>query len=330
MRSMTAALSVGLVLAISACGLQPASQFIPDVEPGERLKAFGSLEGVSLVTTSKDFTEQLILGKILTLVLSAMGADVVDRTNAKGSVNARESLLRGDADLMWEYTGTGWVNYLGHVDGDAAPDGQSVTLSDPTEVFEAVAAEDLAENDVFWSEPAPFNNTFAIAVTREDADTYSLESLGDIASVPQDRQTFCLENEFESRTDGWPGMKDAYGFDIPGQNTSTMDSGIIYSQIGDGCVFGVVLDTDGRILGNDLVTLTDDRGFFPIYEPSVTIRRAINDEYPEIAAVFEEIGRSLNTDTMRELNNRVDVEGRTPVSVAEEWLVQEGFLAEAG
>lgn len=325
---MKATLATGVLLAVTACGLQPASQFIPDVSPGEGLAEFDSLDGATIVTTSKDFTEQLILGKMLSLVLSAKGAEVVDNTNAKGSVNAREALLRGDADLMWEYTGTGWVNYLGHVDGDPGPDGEAIELSDAEAVFDAVAAEDLADNGIFWSAPAPFNNTYAIAVTEEDAQTYGLENLSDIASLPIADQTFCLENEFASRTDGWPGMQEAYGLEIPGSNVAVMDAGIVYSEIGGSCMFGEVFDTDGRILGNNLVTLNDDLGYFPIYEPSVTIRESINEQYPQIVPMFEAIGQLLSTDVMRELNNRVDVDGENPVNVAQDWLTQEGFLEE--
>lgn len=329
MRAVAAALMAGLVLMTGACGLEPASQFIPDVSPGEELAEFESLDGATIVTTSKDFTEQLILGKMLSLVLSAKGAEVIDNTNAKGSVNARESLLRGDADLMWEYTGTAWVSYLGHVDGDPGPDGEPVPLSDADAVFAAVSAQDLAENGIFWSAPAPFNNTYAIAVTEEDAQGFGVESLSDIASLPVEDQTFCLENEFASRTDGWPGLREAYGLEVPRANTTIMDAGIIYSEVGDSCLFGEVYDTDGRILGNNLQTLTDDLGFFPIYEPSVTIREPINDAYPQIAAMFEKIGALLSTDVMRELNNRVDVDGENPVNVAQDWLTQEGFLQES-
>lgn len=330
-RILLAALSLSV---LAACGLQPASQFIPEVKPGEQLSEFDSLAGATVVTTSKDFTEQLILGKMLSLVLASKGAEVVDNTNAKGSVNARESLVRGDADVMWEYTGTGWVVYLGHVDGDANPDPgagtgaeeKTVELGNAEEVYTAVAYEDLKKNGIVWSAPAPFNNTYAMAVTRADAEKYGLKSLNDIASLPPEQQTFCLESEFQNRGDGWPGMQEAYGFSVPSDNVSTMDAGIIYGQVGKSCLLGEVFDTDGRIISNDLVTLTDDEHYFPIYEPSVNIREPINDEYPQIAEMFAKIGAKLSTDTMRELNARVDVDGENPINVAQDWLTKEGFL----
>ncbi|CAM3266652.1 glycine betaine ABC transporter substrate-binding protein [Stackebrandtia soli] len=323
------ALAAGIAsLALAACGLQPASQYIPEVKPGPELERFDSLDGARVVTTGKDFTEQLILGKMLSLVLSAAGAEVVDNTNTKGSTNARESLLRGDADVMWEYTGTGWVVYLGHTDGDRGPDGEPVDLADKAAVLAALSAQDLEQNQLVWgTKPAPFNNTYAIAVTEEAAAEHDLKNLSDIASLPPDEQTFCLENEFAARGDGWPGMKEAYGLDIPAGQVSIMDAGIVYGEIGTTCVFGEVFGTDGRIPANNLVTLVDDEMYFPLYEPVVVVREPIAKRYPQIIEMFDELGQQLDTDTMRELNGRVDVYGENPTAVAQDWLVQVGFLA---
>lgn len=313
---------------LAACGLQPASQFIPDVKAGEQLAEFDSLDGVTITVTSKDFTEQLILGKVLSLVMSAMGANVVDNTNTKGSTNARESVLRGDADLMWEYTGTGWVVYLGHVDGDEDADGNTVKLNDAEAVYQAVLKQDLADNGVYWTQPGTFNNTYAMAVSAADAEKYGLENLSDIAKVPPEEQTFCLESEFSNRGDGWPGMQEAYDLAVPSDNVAIMDAGIVYGEVGNSCVFGEVFDTDGRIVGNNLVTLKDDRTYFPIYEPSVNIRQEVLDENPQIADIFAKVSAALNdTDLMRELNARVDVGGENPVNVAQDWLTSAGFLA---
>ncbi len=313
---------------LAACGLQPASQYIPDVEPGAELDNIGSLEGAEVVTTSKEFTEQLLLGKMLSLVLSAKGATVIDRTNTKGSRNVRESMLRGDSDLSWEYTGTAWINYMGHDSPDSDGNFDGVDVADGQALYEAVLDEDMSQNDIYWSKPAPFNNTYAIAVKKDYAKKYGIETLADVTKVPVDERNFCLENEFSKRADGWSAMLNTYDLteEIPKDQVTVMDSGVIYSQIGVSCEFGEVFDTDGRILTNDLVTLDDDGGAFPIYNPSLTVREEIHDQYPQISQIFVEIGDRLDTDTMRDLNRRVDMDGETPVNVAQDWLTKEGFL----
>lgn len=306
--------------ALAGCGLQPASQFIPEVAAGPELEKYEGFDGLPITVSSKDFTEQLVLGKMTSLVLSAAGAKVTDKTNVKGSVNARLSMLGGDVDAMWEYTGTAWIVYMGHPD----------PIADPAEQFAAVAEEDLATKDIVWTQPAPLNNSYAIAVKRATADRYGLENISDITKVPVAQRTFCLEAEFINRNDGFVGMKRTYGFtdaDIPPGNVQSMDTGLIYNRIGGSCTFGEVFDTDGRIPANGLVTLTDDEHFFPIYQPSLTVRQEIYRQVPQIGAIFADLSARLTTDVMRGLNAQVDVDGRDPVYVAEDWLVEQGFLA---
>jgi osmoprotectant transport system substrate-binding protein len=87
-----------------------------------------------------------------------------------------------------------------------------------------------------------------------------------------------------------------------------------------------VFTTDPRIGEFDLVVLDDDRKFFPIYQPAVTIRSDVVERYPEIATVFEQDAPRLDMATMIELNRRVDVEGQLPRQVAIDWLRSEGFI----
>ena len=46
---------------------------------------------------------------------------------------------------MWEYTGTGWITYLGH----------DKPIKDEQKQYEAVRAEDLRSNGLEWLPPAP-------------------------------------------------------------------------------------------------------------------------------------------------------------------------------
>ena len=74
------------------------------------------LSGAELTVGSKEFTEQLILGQITLQALEAAGATVNDQIGLAGTVAARKALESGEIDMYWEYTGTGWITYLGHTD----------------------------------------------------------------------------------------------------------------------------------------------------------------------------------------------------------------------
>ena len=170
-RTMTglAALSACALL-LSACGLSEDDGSTEDVEAGS--VDASALEGASLAVGSKDFDEQLLLGQLTIQMLSAAGADVTDETNIQGSTAARQALIRGEIDVYYDYTGTGWIVYLKHTEN----------IADPQELYQTVAEEDLAKNGLVWGEPAPFNNTYAMAVTEEFAEENSLATLSDMAT----------------------------------------------------------------------------------------------------------------------------------------------------
>ncbi len=305
-----------LALAATGCGLHPASQFAPDVT-GRSIPA-GSLNGAKLSVTSKDFTEQILLGKITVLALKAAGATVTDKTNVQGSVNSRKAIERGEADMGWEYTGTAWITYLAHakpVQGSKAQ-------------YQAVKKEDLARNGIDWLPYANFNNTYAMATTEANAKKYHLSTLSDISKVPAAKRTFCLETEFYSRVDGYFGMlKDYHLPKPPSSQIKKLTTGVVYSATAKGsCLFGEVFDTDGRIPALHLTTLTDDKGFFPLYNPSLTVRKSVLAKYPQLAGIEKQIASKLSTPVMRRLNAKVDVDGQEPVLVARDWMRSEGLI----
>ena len=200
------------------------------------------LSGAEFTVGSKEFTEQLILGQITLQALEAAGATVNDQTGLAGSVAARKALESGEIDMFWDYTGTGWIIYLGHT--DPVPGRQ--------EQFEAVAKEDLEKNDIKWLEPpAPANNTYAISVRKEVYEDLGVKELSDFKQLINENPeeaTICVGTEFATRDDGLPGIEKTYGFQFPSENVVKIDEGQIYQETDQGqrCTFGEVFQTDGR------------------------------------------------------------------------------------
>ena len=279
------------------------------------------LSGLEITVGSKEFTEQLILGQIAIQALEAADATVTDRTGLAGTEAAREALESGEIDMYWEYTGTGWIVHLGHE--------EPIPVSQKQ--YEAVAKEDLAKNRIRWLKPAPANDTFAIAVRSEAAGVLGVTNLSELAVLselrPEDT-TLCAASEFLTREDGLPGMEKAYAFELPNDNIVKMEEGQVYQAIdeGDQCNFGEVFTTDGRIKRLDLTVLEDDKQFFPIYNPSLNVRKEVMDDYPKIADIFAPITEKLDNETLEELNAAVDVDGESPEDVARQFLRDNGFL----
>ncbi|GAB3213998.1 glycine betaine ABC transporter substrate-binding protein [Marinactinospora thermotolerans] len=320
LRSAVAA-GLSLALVTSGCGLQSASGYIPPIEPGS-IPHHPELEGEEVRVTSKELTEQLILGKIAVLALDAAGFEVIDQTNIQGSDNARRSMLIGENDLMWEYTGTAWLVY----------EGQDEVIPDSREQFERIRDLDRRENGMVWFDPpAPMNNTYAIVVTPETAQKYDLSGISDIANIPQEERSLCMDTEFFNRDDGLTALRRDY--DLPEEefpsSAEVMSAGVVYPAVSDGaCTLGSAYSTDGRIDVLGLEMLEDDRKAFPIYNPAITVKEEFAAKYPQLEEIFAPIAEKLDNETITRLNARVDEEGQEPVYVARDWMVQEGFIRE--
>lgn len=309
-------------LALSGCGLQTASGGAPKAALGGPLRQYsGSLDGTDLSVGSKNFTEQLILGKMAVILMQAAGAKVQDLTNIPGSSSARQAMTQGDVNLAWEYTGTGWIAYLGH--SDAIPD--------PAKQYRAVRDEDLARNNLVWLPPAPENNTYGFAVKASTANRLRISRLSQLASVPAAERTLCVESEFASRNDGLEPMLKKYGVPlgtgIQKSQVKTLDTGAIYAAVNNGiCTFGEVFTTDGRIKALHLKVLDDDRSVFPNYNASVVVGKKVLQQHPDIARIFAPVSARLTDATLIDLNAKVDVDGQEPARVAMDWLRKEGFV----
>lgn len=304
---LTLAVAGAAAIGLAGCG--------GDASGGE-----GPLAGTSFVVGAKDFSEQDILAAMTAQLLEARGADAEPK-RITGSVNTRKALESGEVDLYWEYTGTGWITYLGN----------TTPISDPAEQYEAVKRDDAAENGIAWLEPAGFNNTYALAVRTGFAEQHGLKTLSDVAELARSQPqavTICVESEFAARDDGLSGLLRTYGIDVPRQQIKTLDTGVIYAETGkgDACNFGEVFATDGRIANLGLTVLEDDKRFFPVYQGAPTLKQQTLQQHPEIADILGPLAERLDTTTMQQLNAQVDVEGLDAEDVAQRWLQEEGLL----
>ena len=283
----------------------------------------GPQDSTRFTIGSKDFTEQRILGEIAIQALEAAGADVTDRIGIGGNEAVRQALTNDDINMYWEYTATGWLVHLGNPD----------PISDSQEQYRAVAEEDLEQNNIEWLEPAPGNNTYAIAASQETLDETGVQNISDLARLAQEnpeQATLCYgnENDFSSRSDGLPGLEQAYDFEYPEDSQIVVPLDSVYENAAQGerCNFGVVFTTNPLIEENNLQLLEDNENFFAVYNPAIIMTDDLLQEYPELADLFALISEELTTETLVELNSQVDIEGKTPANVAEQWLRENGFI----
>ena len=272
---------------------------------------------------SKDFTEQVILGKIMVTLLKDRGIPVKDRTSLGGTNVCREALEQGQIDVYMEYTGTAWLTFFK----------KKEVVRDSMGLFEKVKAVD-AKNGLVWLKPAKFNNTYSIVMSAEKADQMGIKTLSDWAAWSKKnpgKMTLASNAEFYSRADGFKGMMEFYGLtfgkEIPDANVKKMETPLCKKAVRDNQVLsGMAFATDGEIKDYNQTVLTDDKNYFPIYNPAPVVRKAVLDQYPNIKFILGEIGPSLDTATMTRLNYRVNVNGEKPEAVAKSWLTGVGLI----
>lgn len=130
-------------------------------------------------------------------------------------------------------------------------------------------------------------------------------------------------SEFMEREDGYRGLVNTYGlhFDV-----KEMEIGLMYDAIRNHDVDVISgFSTDGRIKAYDLVTLRDNKDYFPPYHAAPLVRKDVLDKYPELYSVFDKMNGIISDSTMRELNFEVDHDKKDIQQVAQDFLNDAGF-----
>lgn len=270
--------------------------------------------GAPIKVGSKDFTEQFIIGEMYALALEKAGFQVERKLNLGGTPVAQAGLESGEIDLYPEYTGTGLLTVL-----------KLPVQSDRQAVFDAVAKGYQEKFNLVWLNPAPMNNTQALAMTQEGSERFSIRTISDMAAKASEL-TMIGPPEFEVREDGLPGIKSKYG-DFQLKAYKAVDPGLRYKGLVDGeADVAVAFGTDGQLSAFNLVVLEDDKQLFPPYQVAPVVRQAALDAHPKLAETLNALAPKLTDVTMRRLNYEVDGKQREPADVAREFLTQEGLL----
>lgn len=260
----------------------------------------------------KNFTEQRLVGQLFSVYLESKGFKTTV-SELGGTMLCFNALKGGDADLYAEYTGSGYMGIL-----------------DETEILSADATYDYVkntfENDygITWLKPLGWNNTYILSVTSQTAQDLGLKTTSDLIPYSGTMVIGCTA-EFANRTDGYPGLVEAY----PGlsfKKVMSMDQGLTYEALKNGELdVNVSFSTDGRIAKFNLVNLEDDAGFFPPYHCVPILKQSFAKEHPDLVEALDAIENKWSDSDMQTYNLRVD-EGEDARDVATEMLKDAGLM----
>jgi len=265
-------------------------------------------ENAAVRIGSKNFSEQVLLGEIVTQALTGKGIRVDRKLNLGGTFVCHKALVAGELDLYPEYTGTAFTAILA-----------KKPVADPAAVRREVESEYAKRWGIVWSPPLGFENTFALVVRGEDARRWGLKRMSDLkAHEAEIRPGFGYE--FLEREDGFPGLARIYGLRFA-QRPAQMDLGLLYPALQSRQVDLIAGNsTDGLIAAMGAVVLEDDKHYFPPYEAAFVVRGDIWKKNAAVREVLQSLGGRISAETMRKLNAQLDRDKRRPEDVAKEFL----------
>ncbi len=251
-----------------------------------------------VVIGSKAFTESVILGEVATQVLRNAGIDARHQRELGGTTVLWSSLRRGDVACYAEYTGT----LHAEIYAREAPrtDAELPAL--------------LQRDGVRASPSLGFNDTYVLGMRRSVAEKLSVSRMSDLVAHPELRLAF--SNEFLDRADGWPGLRAAYG--LAHTDVRGMDHDLAYRALAAGSIDATDLySTDAEIAYYDLVTLQDDRHYFPAYDALFLCRA---DVAPEVRTALDRLAGKIDAATMARLNAQAKLEHLPEAKVAQTFI----------
>ncbi|WAA09579.1 osmoprotectant update ABC transporter permease/substrate-binding subunit OpuFB [Fervidibacillus albus] len=224
------------------------------------------------------------------------------------------ALTSGNIDIYPEFTGTAISEFLK----------ETAVSTDREEVYEQARDGLLETFDLVMLDPMQYNNTYALAVSKELAEKYELETISDLKAIlPEVKAGFTLE--FSDREDGYIGIQSLYGIEF--SNLVTMEPKLRYVAVESGEINLVdAYSTDSELQQYELKVLEDDQNLFPPYQGAPLLRKETVEKYPEIVEALNKLAGKITDDEMRKMNYEVNVEGKHASEVARAFLQEEGLI----
>ncbi len=269
----------------------------------------------TVTVASKQFTENILLGEMYAQLIEAKTDLKVERKlNLGGTSVCFPAIEKGEVDMYFEYTGTGYNEIL-----------KLTPEYDPQVVYDTVKAQYAEKYGIRWFTPIGINNTFALGMSRAFAESRNLKTLSDLSPISGELRFGANHLFYTREQDGYDGMVADYQFSF--KDPMTMDTSFLYDAIEQNKLDVIVVyATDAALKRVDMVVLQDDKQYFPPYYGAPIVREEVLKAHPELEAVFETLAGQIDDVTMQALNFEVEGNNRTVEDVAKQFLTDKGFI----
>ncbi len=268
--------------------------------------------GVTIGT--KDFTEEFVLGNLYAQALEAKGFNVTLKENIGSTEIIDKALTSGEIDGYPEYTGVS-LSVVAKND----------ILAESPEETALLVKEFYEDRGQVVSDATPFQDTDAIATTKEFASENGLTQVEDLKKL--DSFTLGARPEFKSRFNGLKGMEQVYG--IKNAKFKQLALGLQYPSLDKGDVDSAnVFSTDAQLASGKYTVLEDPKGVFGFQNVYFVINKDKYDALggPEFMTVINDVNTLLTEEAMTSMNAAVDLDKKKPADVAKAFLEANNLL----
>lgn len=251
---------------------------------------------------SKAFTEGYLLAEYISQYLEINNKIKIERKFGLGSTGiVVEAIKNDEIDLYPEYTGT--------ITKDILKSKKALSIDEINRELEPMG--------LVISQSLGFNNTYALAMSRETAEKLGIQKLSQLSKVKKLR--FAFSHEFMGRSDGWDGLAKTYN--LRSVRPESMQHNLAYQALKEKKVDVIeVYTTDAAIDRMDLTILKDDRMYFPSYFAVLLARLEWVASHPDLWRTLKTLENKIDERKMISLNSQVEIDKKTFVSVISELL----------
>jgi glycine betaine/choline ABC-type transport system substrate-binding protein len=124
-----------------------------------------------------------------------------------------------------------------------------------------------------------------------------------------------------------PGLKETYGVEFANFQPLDIGGPLTVKALSNGRIdVGLLFSTSSAIVANDFVLLEDDKGLQTAENITPLLTQDLFD--PVIEQNLNKVSEALDTETMTELNGRVELDQEDPADVAADFIAEAGIEAE--
>jgi len=263
---------------------------------------------------AQDFGESAILAEIYKQGLEAKGFTVkLQKLGGFRDIEV-QAFDGGTINFAPEYAAS-MLEFLNGKKGEASGD-VSATVSKLTTQLDA---KGLAAFKVTTAV-----DTNAFVMTKAKADQLGIKSLSDLAAKganlklggPADCETnpFCI-----------PGLKSKYNLDLT-KNFQALETSAVAAALDAGTIdVALLFSTDGRIVANNYVLLTDDKQLLAADNVIPVVKKDISTN-ADLQSAVNAISAYVTTDKLIEMNKRFDVDKEDASVIAKDFLKESGLI----